>query len=122
MPSPVEALPWGSRSSSSTRSPTAARAVPRLIAVVVLPTPPFWLTTARTRKGASGVDMAQLSQFQDPAGSAAAAGQALGLERPDLGSLSHFRLDVLTLEEQSRSPFAEVGPCEFEQATQGCAS
>src|SRR5262249_48050289 len=27
----------------------AASAVPRLIAVVVLPTPPFWLATARTR-------------------------------------------------------------------------
>ncbi len=33
----------------STRSPTAASAVPRLIAVVVLPTPPFWLARARTR-------------------------------------------------------------------------
>src|ERR1700692_2528358 len=33
----------------NTRSPTAASAVPRLIAVVVLPTPPFWLAMARTR-------------------------------------------------------------------------
>ena len=33
----------------STRSPVAASAVPRLIAVVVLPTPPFWLATASTR-------------------------------------------------------------------------
>ena len=41
MPSPVLALPCGSRSMISTRSPTAASAVPRLIAVVVLPTPPF---------------------------------------------------------------------------------
>src|SRR5438477_535492 len=49
MPSPVEALPWGSRSTISTRSPMAARAVPRLIAVVVLPTPPFWLASASTR-------------------------------------------------------------------------
>ena len=49
MPSPVEALPCGSRSISSTRSPTAARAVARLIAVVVLPTPPFWLATAMMR-------------------------------------------------------------------------
>ncbi len=35
----------------STRSPIAASAVPRLIAVVVLPTPPFWLATASTRIG-----------------------------------------------------------------------
>ena len=40
-PSPVLALPCGSRSMMSTRSPTAASAVPRLMAVVVLPTPPF---------------------------------------------------------------------------------
>ena len=46
MPSPVEALPCGSRSISSTRQPVAASAVARLIAVVVLPTPPFWLATA----------------------------------------------------------------------------
>src|SRR5690348_10341454 len=51
MPSPVDALPCGSRSTISTSSPIAASAVPRLIAVVVLPTPPFWLATARTRGG-----------------------------------------------------------------------
>src|SRR5947209_16594289 len=55
MPSPVEALPCGSRSTISTCSPIAASAVPRLIAVVVLPTPPFWLATASTR-GALGSD------------------------------------------------------------------
>src|SRR3954447_22750314 len=49
MPSPVEALPCGSRSTISTFSPMAASAVPRLMAVVVLPTPPFWLARARTR-------------------------------------------------------------------------
>src|SRR5262245_243104 len=51
MPSPVEALPCGSRSMISTCSPMAASAVPRLIAVVVLPTPPFWLAIAITRGG-----------------------------------------------------------------------
>src|SRR3984885_7924744 len=51
MPRPVEALPCGSRSTIRTSSPIAASAVPRLIAVVVLPTPPFWLATARTRGG-----------------------------------------------------------------------
>src|SRR5204863_7315194 len=49
-PTPVEALPCGSRSRISTFSPIAARAVPRLMAVVVLPTPPFWLAMARTRR------------------------------------------------------------------------
>src|SRR5215469_2130524 len=34
---------------TSTRCPAAASAVARLIAVVVLPTPPFWLASAMTR-------------------------------------------------------------------------
>src|SRR5262245_13977535 len=50
-PTPVEALPCGSMSRMRTFSPMAASAVPRLIAVVVLPTPPFWLATAKTRSG-----------------------------------------------------------------------
>src|SRR5437588_4029554 len=48
--------PWGSRSMQSTRRPGSARAPPRLTAVVVLPTPPFWLAMARTRvtRGSNG--------------------------------------------------------------------
>src|SRR5579871_3341224 len=38
-----------SRSTRSTRWPRSARAAPRLTAVVVLPTPPFWFATAITR-------------------------------------------------------------------------
>src|SRR5690606_38342406 len=49
MPSPVLALPCGSRSTISTRSPIAASAVARLMAVVVLPTPPFWLASVMMR-------------------------------------------------------------------------
>src|ERR1700690_1624157 len=48
-PSPVDALPCASRSIRSTCSPQAASAVARLMAVVVLPTPPFWLAIARMR-------------------------------------------------------------------------
>src|SRR6266540_2236613 len=49
MPSPVVAFPCGSRSIrrvclSARESPAA-----RLTAVVVFPTPPFWLTTAMVR-------------------------------------------------------------------------
>src|SRR5262249_34651924 len=36
-------------STTRTRWPNLARAAARLIVVVVLPTPPFWLATARTR-------------------------------------------------------------------------
>ena len=45
----VLALPCGSRSTISTCSPMAASAVARLMAVVVLPTPPFWLATVMMR-------------------------------------------------------------------------
>ena len=43
------ALPCGSRSTSSTRRFIATRLAARLTAVVVLPTPPFWLATAMMR-------------------------------------------------------------------------
>src|SRR5436305_13597342 len=62
MPRPVDALPCGSRSTTSTFSPIAASAVPRLIAVVVLPTPPFWLARARTRGMPGSVIMAAHSE------------------------------------------------------------
>ena len=45
----------------STRSPIAASAVPRLIAVVVLPTPPFWLAMTSTRGLAAAVSAAESS-------------------------------------------------------------
>ena len=41
-------MPWGSRSMISVRNPSSARQAPTLMAVVVLPTPPFWLATAIT--------------------------------------------------------------------------
>src|SRR5207302_9860394 len=40
--------PWGSRSIKRTRFPSSASAHPRFTAVVVLPTPPFWLAIAMT--------------------------------------------------------------------------
>ena len=49
MPEPIVALPCGSRSASNTRCPSATRLAARLTAVVVLPTPPFWLAIARIR-------------------------------------------------------------------------
>ena len=41
-------LPWGSRSTASTRFPRSASATPRLSVVVVLATPPFWFANAIT--------------------------------------------------------------------------
>jgi len=48
-PLPMVALPCESRSTSSTRRGAAARAAARFTAVVVLPTPPFWLAMAMMR-------------------------------------------------------------------------
>src|ERR1700689_4945250 len=47
-PTPLLALPCGSRSSRSVARSAAATLAARFTAVVVLPTPPFWFTTAIT--------------------------------------------------------------------------
>ena len=52
MPNAVLALPWGSRSMTSVLSPWTASAAARLTAVVVFPTPPFWLAMVKTRRRA----------------------------------------------------------------------
>ena len=46
IPSPLVVFPCGSKSIVSTFFPASARQADRLIAVVVLPTPPFWLAIA----------------------------------------------------------------------------
>src|ERR1035441_8460487 len=46
-PSPEVALAWGSQSTRRILRPSIARHAARLMAVVVLPTPPFWLTMPR---------------------------------------------------------------------------
>src|SRR6476661_4304851 len=48
-PRPTDSDPCGSKSTSSTLRPNSASAAPRLIVVVVLPTPPFWLHIEITR-------------------------------------------------------------------------
>src|SRR5437660_8257783 len=45
-PNELVAFAWGSRSTSKIRLPNSANAAPRFTAVVVLPTPPFWLAIA----------------------------------------------------------------------------
>src|SRR5579864_4796502 len=48
-PSPLDAFDCGSQSMSRVLTSAAAKDEARLIAVVVFPTPPFWLATAMTR-------------------------------------------------------------------------
>ncbi len=54
-PSPTDSEPWGSKSTSSTLRPNSASEAPRLMVVVVLPTPPFWLHIEITRAGPCSV-------------------------------------------------------------------
>src|SRR5262245_44232352 len=63
-PQPMVALPWGSRSISSTRRCVAASEAARFTAVVVLPTPPFWFATAMMRFIMPGLNP---SKFDDAA-------------------------------------------------------
>src|SRR6266704_425934 len=50
-PRPTDSAPCGSKSTSRTRRPYSASAAPRLIVLVVLPTPPFWFAIAMIRAG-----------------------------------------------------------------------
>src|SRR5215475_8822832 len=105
MPSPVEALPCGSRSISRICSPTAASAVARLIAVVVLPTPPFWLAIAKIF-GAIGADS------KDDGVTVCYAGLRGALNLPGLHGLSQFGLPVPAFVEKANSGVCPmpVGP------------
>src|SRR3984885_5557654 len=108
MPSPVEALPCGSMSTTSVGAPTAASAVPRLIAVVVLPTPPFWLATTRTR----GLwDMAKLPYLQDNTGRIGGAWMLEGLHPPRFTGLGQFSPQGLSLEKQANRAFVRQLLC-----------
>src|SRR5947208_1955305 len=123
MPKPVEALPWGSKSSSSTFLPLAASAVARLIAVVVLPTPPFWLATASTRRGAcsSGIAVASMAEglhAQNDALWAGAARLCRDGHCPLPPRLGQFFWRRFALEEQADGPFFEEGRGELQQARQ----
>src|SRR5512134_1573175 len=108
MPMPVEALPCGSRSTSSTCLPQAARAVARLIAVVVLPTPPFWLAMARTRAlrlkfaaTAMGSTVLDMGEAEHGSLGVGAAGNSLDFHLPAFRRGGQFDIDPLPLEEQA---------------------
>src|SRR5258708_21995885 len=107
MPKPVDALPCGSRSISSTCSPTAARAVARLIAVVVLPTPPFWLAIAKSC-GVVGTDS------EDDGIKVGHAVEGLEGNVPVLHGLGYLSLPAFPLVEKANSGIRSmpIGPGE----------
>src|SRR6516164_509267 len=114
---------------SNTRRPAAASAVARLMAVVVLPTPPFWLasatirarrTTGTARGWASTVarltgDLLQAKNDPPP------IGQALFDRRAHCPAFAHpgqFLLKSLALGEQAQGLGREKGRRQFEQPIQ----
>src|SRR3954471_15266181 len=101
MPRPVEAFPCGSKSISKTLSPTAASAVARLIAVVVFPTPPFWLAIAKTFG-------AELADPEEDGFTVGHAGERLGFEVPVLFGGSDLTLPAFPLVEKANSGIASV--------------
>src|SRR3546814_8042948 len=103
MPMPVEALPWGSTSTISTDLPQAASAVARLMAVVVLPTPPFWLAIARTRArfGAEIAGLGSCWLTSDMLQAKDSARRELGRAQSELQSLMRTSYAVLCLTKKS---------------------
>src|SRR3989344_3695474 len=99
-PSPGDALPCGSMSTIRPFSPIAARAVPRLIAVVVFPTPPFWLETARTRVLPAS-DTAKAPDGYNAAARIAARDGEVAVKLPDAARLRHLKLGLFPLQEQA---------------------
>ena len=80
-PNAVDALPWGSRSITSTERPPRARAAARLTALVVLPTPPFWLATTKIRV-AGGAGKARGDGVSRETGGGSLLGRRAGRSRP----------------------------------------
>src|SRR5471030_3141172 len=115
MPRPVDALPCGSMSITKVGYPTAARAVPRLIAVVVLPTPPFWLATTRIR-GFLGCDMtgAQLSHNHYSTRGIGLAWDLRGFHVPIFMGFGQFRPHILSFQEEKNA----VRACKFARISQ----
>src|SRR3954462_13804639 len=112
MPKAVEALPCGSRSIKRTFSPTAARAVARLIAVVVLPTPPFWLAIAK-------IFGAELADSEENGVTIGHAGEGLGDNVPVLHGPGQFDLPAFPFVEKANSFVGPVRRGPRQELTQG---
>src|SRR5271165_3769810 len=89
-------------STSRTGRSPAARAVARLIAVVVLPTPPFWLAIARTRvvRAASALAMCNVGDPQNDGVRRGSARESVDAHVPVRRSRRQFRRGVGALRRQ----------------------
>ena len=98
----------------------AERVAARLTAVVVLPTPPFWLARARMRGavGSGGDDRAQFSDKKDGGVGFGAAGEALHLHVPVSGGLGQLSFCHATLRKDSDAICHEKFMCVGQKAVQ----
>src|SRR5690606_6065625 len=85
MPEPMVALPCGSRSISRTRRLVATSEAARLMQVVVLPTPPFWLAIAKTLAMRRVSPQDRATQYQQ---------MALALATRDLQDLAALHMEI----------------------------
>src|SRR3954463_9162429 len=102
MPRPVEAFPCGSRSSRRTLW-SAARTVARLMAVVVLPTPPFWLARAMTRgraRSGMGAGRTDLTETEDGGSRVGSAREPLDPHDPGASGIRQFLLGGAALRKE----------------------
>src|SRR5258708_35008632 len=104
---------------SNTFSPMAARAVPRLIAVVVLPTPPFWLEIANTFSCLAGTN--KLRDFENAPARIAQAVMYYGGESPGLPRFCDLTVNCDALQKQAFCTPLQRRLGEPEQARQGRA-
>src|SRR5258708_34699562 len=119
MPRPVDALPCWSVSTSNAFLPLAGRAVPRLIAVVVLPTPPFWLEIANILNWLAGTH--KLRDFENAPARIAQAVMDVGGESPGFPRFRNLAVNLGALQKQAfcTPPKRRLG--EPQQAGQGRA-
>src|SRR5205807_3304812 len=105
-PRPEVALDCGSQSTTRTRRPISAKAVPRLMVVVVLPTPPFWLATAMIRLG-TGPDYLRERQATGAAG--VASRRRLSLVPSRRTPVQRFELSIGFPRRLGKAP-TRIGP------------
>src|SRR5260370_20650066 len=99
MPRPVEALPGGLVCTSNTFLPMADGGVPRLIAVVVLPTPPFWLEIANILNWLAGTH--KLRDFENAPARIAQAVMDVGGESPGFPRFRNLAVNLGALQKQA---------------------
>src|SRR6476619_7003935 len=89
----ASALPWGSASTRRTRWPMSASACAKLTEIVVLPTPPFWLSTPMIMLSSLQKSANTLSRFCDARHPHCAAMRACkaDLEKPNQTMFALYR-------------------------------